>query len=480
MGCSTKLINCNLCFGNPQVKWAPKRRESYYLMSERVYNDRLMMKLRNEEESPLLFDFSNTEGETDNLHDLQKLIQSTSSHLKNMKLDTKFNEYDYNFDEGQRRPLDNSLTETQAETGDESGKSEMSKGKRKVTFSDHVTHSGTDASFAMSFARSRSKRSSGDLDPSDIEINVGSRGPEDERMGRPDESFGDLTDDTLRSKGLGDKYVSGNGFSSFRSRDSSLGLLSALRGSSRFSDDDYSSDFTGSSTGDQEGESRSRKSGLDSDWTDGGEESTTKRLHKNPHCKHSLTRKAKEYYKKLPKLLRTSELRDKLPQKRIPKARELGHDVDHSCMEAHKTAYERALTLARFKSLPASYSFLAGKTSGRSFSYFSDLPGAQKEVEFKGDDKPATTKKKADVRPEGRKAIFGDIDMNDFYVEEDELLYYINPEELKQVVASTVSTDESSRGEEKFTSTSATTSRTTTTNKPFSSLGSEGLSEGDD
>ena len=455
-----------------QVKWAPKRRESYYLMSERVYNDRLMMKLRDEEASPMFFEFDHTEGDTDELHDLQKLIQSTSSHLKNMKLDTKFKDYTFEFD-NQKQAGKESGTDTNGETGNEDVSSDASKAKRKVTFSDHVTLSDTDASFAGR----RGRR--GELDPSDIEINFSA--DDMEGNGTGDESRG-----ISRFRRPGEEWSSGNHLSGGHSRNSSLEVLSTIRGSSRLSGDDYSSDFTGSSSdsrGDRDTESRLWGSGdeLDMGKDRALRKKSRNKLHDNPHCQHSLARKTNDYYRKLPKLLRTSELREKLQKERLPKARELGRDADHSCMGAHKTAYDRALLLARYKTLPPSYSFLARKTTGRDFSYFARLPGAEKSIEFKGDAKPVTMeKKKPPPRAEGRRAIFGDIDMNDFYSEEDELIYFINPEELKQVVASSVSTDESSQSDEGLTATSATTSRTATTNKTASKFDSSATSGTED
>ena len=64
--------------------------------------------------------------------------------------------------------------------------------------------------------------------------------------------------------------------------------------------------------------------------------------------------------------------------------------------------------------------------------------------------------------------------MDDFYSQEDELIYFINPEELKNVVASTSSGAESSRNGEDISSRSNTTytSRSNTV-KPSSHVESE-------
>lgn len=448
-----------------QVQWEPKRRESYYLMSERVYNDRLLMKMRADAgNSPLNFDFSNTDGETDDLLEFQKFINKTSKDIKQLSFDTEYKDYDYDFgeDEGGKMLQVEGAKVTGGEN-DQNDKTTGTKkqGRRKVVFSDHVTESDTDAIDAKSRARPKQRerqRLNKGLDPSDIDLSFdsGDEIPDGEHRSTSERGRG--SGPGLESK----KRRSKNSRKGLSSPD----LLSLLQGTSR---DEYSSDFESEDEDNPVG-----LSGTGEDYLPSRE----KKLHKNKHCKHSLKQKTLEYYNKLPKLLKTAELRAKLPLKsQETSSDQLGNDVNHQCMAPHKVAYDRALTLARFRSLPFSHSFLSRKINGmNSFSYFSALPGIEKVSEEAENDDNNLKKKKKPVEPatSGREAIFGDIDMDDFYTKEDELIYFINPEELKNVVASTTTGDESSRNGDEISSRSATTytSRSNTV-KPYSGLESE-------
>lgn len=110
-----------------------------------------------------------------------------------------------------------------------------------------------------------------------------------------------------------------------------------------------------------------------------------------------------------------------------------------------------------------------------SFSYFPGLPGSETVTEKEEDETNLKKKKLKKDTPSGREAIFGELDMDDFYTQEDELIYFINPEELKNVVASTTSGSESSRNEDDISSRSATTAYTSRSNtvKPSSDIESE-------
>ena len=446
-----------------QVQWAPKRRESYYLMSERVYNDRLLMKMRADAgDSPLNFDFANTDGETDDLLEFQKFINKTSKNIKQLSFDTTYKDYTYDFgeDEGEQQQV-----EIRNEGGNEREDDKVpgGKGRRKVVFSDHVTESDTDAIDAKSLARSKKReraRLNKGLDPSDIDLSFdsGDEVPYGEHGGTDSAGRG--------TKGSKKSSRSKNSRKGLSSPD----LLSLLHGTSG---DEYSSDFN------SEDDSDSKRPGDEDDigLSGNGDESSEKKRHRNKHCKHTLKQKTQDYYNKLPKLLKTAELRAKLPVKsKETKIDKIGSEVDHQCMEQHKVAYERALKLARFRSLPFSYSFLSRKINGmNSFSYFSGLPGSEKPPENGEEDEKNLKKKKlSQATPGGREAIFGDIDMDDFYNQEDELIYFVRSEELKNVVASTTTGDESSRNEDDMSSRSVTTytSRSNTV-KPYSALESE-------
>ena len=427
-------------------------------MSERVYNDRLLMKMRADAEaSPLNFDFLDTDGQTDDLLEFQKFINKTSKDIKQMSFDTEYKDYTYEFGEDATKSHQEEGTNvSSSHEGDtRNEKAADHKGQRKVVFSDHVTESDTDTIDAKSLARSkRSKqRKSKGLDPSDIDLSF-----DEENVATGENAF-DPRKGELKKRG---SRGSRKGLSS-------PDLLSLLQ------DDDYSSDFDSDNDFAARDEGTRGLSGTGDEFLSSAE----KLKHRNKHCKHTLKQKTQEYYNKLPKLLKTSELKAKLPVKTQSRLENVGKEVDHRCMAHHRTAYDRALKLARFRSLPFSHSFLSRKISKmNSFSYFSGLPGSEKVSEKEGGDDENESKKKKEVptiTTSGREAIFGDIDMDDFYTEDDELIYFINPEELKNVVASSTSGDDSSRNEDQISSRSATTAYTSRTNtaKPYSGVDSE-------
>ena len=436
-------------------------------MSERVYNDRLLMKMRADAgDSPLNFDFSNTNGQTDDLLDFQQFVNKTSKDIKQMSFDTKYKDYTYEFGEEEaKRHQEEGTSVSSSHEGDTgNGKVADHKSQRKVVFSDHVTESDTDAIDAMSVARSKrseKERESKGLDPCDIDLSF------------DEENVATAENTSDRGKGASKKKESRNS----RKGPSSPDLLSLLQETSQ--DDDYSSDF------DSDNDLEARVSGDEGNRGLSGTEdeflsSAEKLKHRNKHCKHTLKQKTQEYYHKLPKLLKTSELRAKLPVKTQSRLENVGREVGHHCMARHRTAYDRALKLARFRSLPFSHSFLSRNISNmNTFSYFSGLPGSEKVLEKDGgDDENESMEIKKTVptiTASGREAIFGDIDMDDFYMEDDELFYFINPEELKNVVASSTSSDGSSRNEDQISSRSATTTYTSRTNtaKPYSGADSE-------
>ena len=409
-----------------------------------MYNDRVLMKMRADAgDSPL--DFANTDGDTDDLHEFQKFVNKTSKDIKQLSFDTKYKDYTYDFGEDKGKHAQ----EEGAETTEGDQTTDSNKGRRKVVFSDRVTESDTDAIEAKSLACTKQRqkgRMIEGLDPKDIDWSFDSEDeiPDGEHQTASERGPGSEKSKKRHSKGL-------------RKGLSSPDLLSFLQGT-----DGYSSDFT------SEDDSDAKKPG-DKDsqgWPSGlGEEylqsqRDEKKLHRNKHCKHSLKQKTEEYYNRLPKLLKTAELRAKLP---ASKSRETDYDIlqgmeaNHQCMKQHKMAYDRALTVARFRSLPFSYSFLSRKVNGmHSFSYFPALPGSERVTE-KEEDENNKKKQVKEVSPAGREAIFGELDMDDFYSQEDELIYFINPEELKNIVASTTSGTESSRNEDDISSRSNTT-----------------------
>ena len=428
-----------------------------------MYNDRVLMKMRADAgDSPLNFDFSNTDGNTDDLHEFQKFVNKTSKDIKQLSFDTKYKDYTYDFREDEGKHAQDEGTRT---TEDDQTIDSM-KGRRKVVFSDRVTESDTDAIDAKSLARSKQRQKGRlieGLDPSDIDLSF--------------DSGDEITDgehQTASERGPGaGKSKKRHSKGSSRKGLSSPDLLSLLQGT-----DEYSSDFTSEDDSDAKQPGDEDSQGLPSRL---GEEylqsqRDEKKLHRNKHCKHSLKQKTQEYYNKLPKLLKTAELRAKLPSKsRETRHDNLGREANHKCMMQHKVAYDRALTVARFRSLPFSYSFLSRKVNRmHSFSYFPGLPGSEKVTDKVEDENSSKMKKLKEVSLGGREAIFGELDMDDFYSQEDELIYFINPEELKNAVASTTSGAESSRNEEDISTRSNTTytSRSNTV-KPSSDAESE-------
>lgn len=425
-----------------------------------MYNDRVLMKMRADAgDSPL--DFANTDGDTDDLHEFQRFVNKTSKDIKQLSFDTKYKDYTYDFGEDKGKHAQ----EEDAGTTEGDQTTDSKKGRRKVVFSDRVTESDTDAIDAKSLARTKQRHQKGrlieGLDPNDIDLSFDS---EDEISDREHQTASERGPGTEKSKKRHSKG-SRNGLSS-------PDLLSFLQGT-----DEYSSDFTSEDDSDAkkpgDEDSQGLPSGLGEEYL---QSQRDEKLHRNKHCKHSLKQKTQEYYNKLPKLLKTAELRAKLPSK----SRETQYDIlqgmeaNHQCMKQHKMAYDRALTVARFRSLPFSYSFLSRKVNGmHSFSYFPGLPGSEKVMEKEEDDN-SKTKKVKQVSPAGREAIFGELNMDDFYSQEDELIYFINPEELKNVVASTTSGTESSRNEDDISSRSNTTyTSRSTTEKQSSDVESE-------
>ena len=426
-----------------------------------MYNDRVLMKMRADAgDSPL--DFANTDGDTDDLHEFQRFVNKTSKDIKQLSFDTKYKDYTYDFGEDKGKHAQ----EEDAGTTEGDQTTDSKKGRRKVVFSDRVTESDTDAIDAKSLARTKQRHQKGrlieGLDPNDIDLSFDS---EDEISDGEHQTASERGPGTEKSKT--ERHSKGS-----RKGLSSPDLLSFLQGT-----DEYSSDFTSEDYSDAKKPGDEDSQGLPSKL---GEEylqsQRDEMLHRNKHCKHSLKQKTQEYYNKLPKLLKTAELRAKLPSK----SRETQYDIlqgmeaNHQCMKQHKMAYDRALTVARFRSLPFSYSFLSRKVNGmHSFSYFPGLPGSEKVMEKEEDDN-SKTKKVKEVSPAGREAIFGELDMDDFYSQEDELIYFINPEELKNVVASTTSGTESSRNEDDISSRSNTTyTSRSTTEKQSSDVESE-------
>ena len=430
-----------------------------------MYNDRVLMKMRADAgDSPLNFDFSNTDGETDDLLEFQKFINKTSKDIKQLSFDTEYRDYTYDFKEGDEMKLQEEGTRATGDKNENDGQTtDSNKGRRKVVFNDHVAESDTDAIDAKSLARSKQKqrqRLNKGLDPSDIDLSFDSG---DELQDEAQHT----ASERVAGSGAGLKQTKTRRSKDSRKGLSSPDLLSLLQGTSG---DEYSSDFTSEddsdekhTTGDQDNQALS------------GTADDDKKLHRNKHCKHSLKQKTQEYYNKLPKLLKTAELRAKLPKKsRETRIDKFDQEADHQCMAEHKVAYDRALTLARFRSLPFSSSFLSRKINRmHSFSYFPGLPNSKKVTEEDENDLKENKKLK-EAALSGREAIFGDIDMDDFYTQEDELIYFINPEELKNVVTSTTTGSESSRNEEDISSPSATTytSRSNTV-KPYSGMNSE-------
>lgn len=433
------------------VQWAPKRRESYYLMSERVYNDRVLMKMRADAgDSPLNFDFANTDGDTDNLHEFQQFINKTSSDIKDLRFDSNYKDYTYYFDKEQKKSSEEKSARAEGENENEERELQEvlgSKSQPKLALDDHVTESNTDriGSKSSEWSQQTEKRNEvRGLDPCDVKL-----------------SFGELPENFLvdRSSSTGDE-TSESRKGNFREK-STLNSRDELSSedfppsSQKMSEDnEYSSEFYSDFSTEGNYVETEMEEERNSDLPETGNKilPTTSRENlwkpENKHCKHAPQQESQEYHERLPKLLKTSELREKLPEKTSRQLERVGSHVDHNCMEPHKMAYERALTLARFRSLPFSPSFLSQKVSNlNNFSYFPNLSHGKKtlekddnneydddEIDDKNDSKAKT--KVLSTDQSGREAIFGNIDMDDFYVPDDELIYYIKPEELKNVVES--------------------------------------------
>lgn len=429
------------------VQWAPKRRESYYLMSERVYNDRVLMKMRADAgDSPLNFDFANTDGDTDDLHEFQQFINKTSSDIKDLRFDSNYKDYTYYFDKEQKKSSEEKSARAEGENENE--ERELPEvPQRKVALDDHVTESKTDRIDSKSTACSQQaeKRNEvGGLDPCDIKLSLGEL-PEDFLVDRSS-----ITGDETSESRKGDFREK----STLNSRDELSSEDSPPSSQKMSEDNEYSSQFYSNCSTEEKYVETEVEEERNSDFSETGNKilPTTSKENlwkpENKHCKHAPQQESQEYYKRLPKLLKTSELREKLPQKTSRQLEIGGSHVDHNCMEPHKIAYERALTLARFRSLPFSSSFLSQKVSNlNNFSYFPNLSHRKKtleedvkydddddEIEDKNDSKAKN--KVLSTKQSGREAIFGNIDMDDFYVPDDELIYYIKPEELKNVVES--------------------------------------------
>ena len=127
-------------------------------MSERVYNDRVLMKMRADAgDSPL--DFANTDGDTDDLHEFQRFVNKTSKDIKQLSFDTKYKDYTYDFGEDKGKHAQ----EEDAGTTEGDQTTDSKKGRRKVVFSDRVTESDTDAIDAKSLARTKQRHQKGRL-----------------------------------------------------------------------------------------------------------------------------------------------------------------------------------------------------------------------------------------------------------------------------------------------------------------------------
>ena len=417
-----------------------------------MYNDRVLMKMRADAgDSPLNFDFANTDGDTDDLHEFQQFINKTSSDIKDLRFDSNYKDYTYYFDKERKKSSEEKSARAEGENENEERELPEvlgAKPQRKVALDDHVTESDTNRIDSKSSACSKQteKRNEvGGLDPCDVKL-----------------SFGELPKNVLadRSSITGDETS--------ESRKGHFGAKSTLNSRDELSSEDFppssqkmseddeysSSQFYSDCSWEEKYVETEMEEERNSDLSETGNKilPTTSRENlwkpENKHCKHAPQQESQEYYKRLPKLLKTSELREKLPEKTSRQLERGGSHVDHNCMEPHKIAYERALTLARFRSLPFSSSFLSQKVSNlKNFSYFPNLSHRKKtleedvkydddddEIEDKNDSKAKN--KVLSTKQSGREAIFGNIDMDDFYVPDDELIYYIKPEELKNVVES--------------------------------------------
>ncbi|KAK3753285.1 hypothetical protein QZH41_015234 [Actinostola sp. cb2023] len=437
-----------------EVRWVPPRRESYYLMSERVYNDRLLMKLREEEEaeeakrklleSPITFDFDYKFGSGSHLYDFQKLISKTSSDIKGLSFDSEYKDYNYDFNEGEKKRLEEQqgrviVTPTNAK---ETTASKSSK-ESKVQFGDVTDFESDPYEERLSRERKRASsaaKKSGELDWNDIDVDF-SPDALDDLLGEGEGEGSNLSDllggislqGTTRKRGS----KPSKGSRKSNSNNSKFGR----DGSEVFSIDDVSTYFTDKSLSDENEESEK------SELKDGISELGG--AHNNKYCKHvptsSTKKRSEDYYKKLPRLLRNSELREKVVasgrHKQKPQIQG-GPYVTHRCMAPYKTAYERALALVRGRSLPDHSSHLYDRTTRLTFSYIPGMPGTESTTL---DSKARGTRSfamKSTVH-EGLKGILGDVNMNDFYREEDELIYYVKNDDLNVVVESSVDTLES-------------------------------------
>ena len=375
-------------------------------MSERVYNDRLMHLLRNKEkaeansESPICFDFLDNEGDTDDLRDFQKLIQKTSKDISGMRFNQQFGDYNYRFDHETQLKLQGGDLGTIADDESSRGKLSSNQGLTNeiLTFSDNVESeldsqgrnrcSGSGDQSSSKESQNMTGEEKGDWD---YETDQSGEESDINRTRRKKKTLkNDLSEDGCLEEETGeDTYLSGNQI------DNPNDLL--------------------------------RHNEVNSDGVYGS-------LHVNKQCMHSLKYKSQKYYETLPKLLKTSEMLDKLTKSTQAETRELEKFSDHLCMQRHQMAYKRALSLARFRSLPSSYLLLGGKTTTPfTFSYFPGPRNSEVEVKEKENVKKTIRKR---ITSNGRKAIFGGIDMNNFYKEKDELIYYVKPSELNAVVGS--------------------------------------------
>lgn len=447
-----------------QVRWAPRRRESYYLMSERVYNDRLLMKLREQEEeerrrmlkSPMNFDFDDNLGKTRHLYDFQKLISQTSKHIKGLSFDTEYKDYEFDFDQEEKKKQQEQqgrVSESPSKQGEHNKRASK---QSKVQFSDVTDYESDSHGERLRREHKRAMRAArgaeGELDMSDVELDLYS--PDFEGESEGGSSLDGMDGDHRLSQLLSNMSLGKASQTSRRGRNSKWSRRNGKSGSYSSNSEGYS--YNGSSLAD--------KSLLNGEELDDGV-SELGGAHKNKYCKHSPTssmkKRAQDYYTKLPRLLRTSELREKATKlKEKTRFQPTGPFVNHECMASHKTAYERALALVRGRSLPEHYYDLWNRTSRITFSYLPGMPGTEQTV-FKDKNGGERRLKLQPAGPSGMKGILGEVDMNDFYREEDELIYYIKPDELKTVVEASPSTNADSSDESDDDSDDDTTANLT-------------------
>ncbi|XP_001640919.2 uncharacterized protein LOC5521116 [Nematostella vectensis] len=437
------------------VRWAPRRRESYYLMSERLYNDRLLMKLREQEEeekrgmlaSPLNFDFVDKLVDTSHLYDFQKLVQKTSKHLKGMQFDTQFNDNIYTFSEVDRKRFESEegrvlLTPDPGDGGKGGSHPDSSFHKQQVKFSDETSEQSSGESGQTSHSSENEEARKSNLKKTDSTLELG-----DIDVGLSVSGKGRVPSDLPDGVQVDDENLQGllSSLSVQNEVSTDEGRSRARKPRRRSVKLDYDGDHSGMDP--QWSRDLTDRSSQDGDYDyyyygseEGDELSQMGGSHNNKYCKHpgtSLKNKARDYYKRLPRLLKTSELREKAAKLKIKpkKERPSGPYADHKCMDPHRTAYERALALVRGRGLPADTKGLYNKTSRRKFSYF---PGLGDNV-VKGRQGKSKKVSKLESKSTGRAMIFGSVDMNDFYREEDELIYYIKRDKLRTVVESSAS-----------------------------------------